>query len=134
VRLSGIRGRRCKRDGDRATPSGTLSLPFGMYRPTASNSQYRSPLDAAAGGAAWVDDPSDPKYHQSVELPYPSRTEKLWMTDAPYDLVVVVGYNMNPTQPGAGIAIFLHIARPDFSPRDGCVASQPERSSRTDPM
>jgi len=35
---------------------------------------------------------------------------------------VVVGYNMNPTQPGAGSAIFLHIARRDFSPTAGCVA------------
>jgi len=35
---------------------------------------------------------------------------------------LVVGYNMNPTQPGAGSAIFLHIARPDFSPTAGCIA------------
>jgi L,D-peptidoglycan transpeptidase YkuD (ErfK/YbiS/YcfS/YnhG family) len=37
-------------------------------------------------------------------------------------LLLVVGYNMNPTQPGAGSAIFLHIARPNFSPTAGCIA------------
>ena len=71
---------------------------------------------------AWVDDPNDPKYNQLVEQPYPSHTEELWLTDGIYDLLVVVGYNMYPTQPGAGSAIFLHIARPDLSPTAGCVA------------
>ena len=71
---------------------------------------------------AWVDDPNDPKYNQLVELPYRSHTEKLWRTDGIYDLLVVVGYNMNPTRPGAGSAIFLHVARPNFSPTDGCLA------------
>lgn len=112
-----------KKEGDRATPAGTFSLPFGMYRRdriTLPNTDL--PMTPLREAHAWVDDPNDPKYNQLVELPYPSHTEKLWRTDGIYDLLVVVGYNMNPTQPGAGSAIFLHIARPDFSPTDGCVA------------
>jgi L,D-peptidoglycan transpeptidase YkuD (ErfK/YbiS/YcfS/YnhG family) len=70
---------------------------------------------------AWVDDPGDPKYNQLVQLPYPSHTEELWRADGIYDLLVVVGYNMHPVWPGAGSAIFLHIARPGFSPTDGCI-------------
>jgi L,D-peptidoglycan transpeptidase YkuD (ErfK/YbiS/YcfS/YnhG family) len=46
----------------------------------------------------------------------------MWRADGIYDLLAVVGYNMNPTQPGAGSAIFLHIARPNFAPTEGCIA------------
>jgi L,D-peptidoglycan transpeptidase YkuD (ErfK/YbiS/YcfS/YnhG family) len=112
-----------KREGDRATPTGTFSLPFGMYRRDRIDLPNTDlPMTPLREAHAWVDDPNDPKYNQLVELPYPSHTESLWRTDGIYDLLVVVGYNMNPTQPGAGSAIFLHIARPDFSPTDGCIA------------
>jgi L,D-peptidoglycan transpeptidase YkuD (ErfK/YbiS/YcfS/YnhG family) len=112
-----------KTEGDRATPAGTFSLPFGMYRRdriTLPNTDLA--MTTLREAHAWVDDPNDPKYNQLVELPYPSHTEEPWRTDGIYDLLVVVGYNMNPTQPGAGSAIFLHIARRDFSPTAGCVA------------
>jgi L,D-peptidoglycan transpeptidase YkuD (ErfK/YbiS/YcfS/YnhG family) len=71
---------------------------------------------------AWVDDPNDPKYNQLVELPCPAHVEEMWRADGIYDLLVVVGYNMNPTRPGTGSAIFLHIARPNFAPTEGCIA------------
>jgi L,D-peptidoglycan transpeptidase YkuD (ErfK/YbiS/YcfS/YnhG family) len=35
---------------------------------------------------------------------------------------VPLGYNDAPVVAGAGSAIFLHLARPDFSPTEGCVA------------
>ena len=38
------------------------------------------------------------------------------------DLVVILGHNDDPVSPGAGSAIFLHLARPDFSATEGCVA------------
>ena len=112
-----------KKEGDRATPAGSFSLPFGMYRPDRIELPKTDlPMTPLREAHAWVDDPNDPQYNQLVKLPYPSHTEELWRTDGIYDLLVVVGYNMNPTQPGAGSAIFLHIARPDFSPTEGCVA------------
>ena len=46
----------------------------------------------------------------------------MWLDDEVYDLLVVIGYNLDPVVPGAGSAIFLHVARPDFSPTAGCVA------------
>ena len=42
--------------------------------------------------------------------------------DPLYDVIVVLGYNDNPALPGKGSAIFLHVARPDYSPTAGCVA------------
>ena len=112
-----------KKEGDGATPAGTFSLPFGMYRRDRINLPSTDlPMTPLREVDAWVDDPNDPKYNQLVELPYPAHTEELWLADGVYDLLVVVGYNMNPTRPGAGSAIFLHIARPDFTPTAGCVA------------
>ena len=48
--------------------------------------------------------------------------ERLWRDDDVYDLVVVLGHNDDPVIPGAGSAIFLHLARPGYSHTEGCVA------------
>jgi L,D-peptidoglycan transpeptidase YkuD (ErfK/YbiS/YcfS/YnhG family) len=40
--------------------------------------------------------------------------------------LVVIGYNMEPVVPGAGSAIFVHIATADFAPTAGCVAIKRE--------
>jgi len=112
-----------KREGDGATPAGRFPLLFGLYRadrvaipPTAL------PTTRLAPGDAWVDDPADPRYNRLVSLPYPAHLEQMWRADGLYDVVVVIGYNMDPVVPGAGSAIFLHIARTDFSPTEGCIA------------
>jgi L,D-peptidoglycan transpeptidase YkuD (ErfK/YbiS/YcfS/YnhG family) len=34
----------------------------------------------------------------------------------------VLGWNDRPVQRGLGSAIFLHIARPDYAPTEGCLA------------
>jgi L,D-peptidoglycan transpeptidase YkuD (ErfK/YbiS/YcfS/YnhG family) len=46
----------------------------------------------------------------------------MWRQDHLYDLVAVLGYNDDPVVPAKGSAIFLHLARPDFSATHGCVA------------
>jgi L,D-peptidoglycan transpeptidase YkuD (ErfK/YbiS/YcfS/YnhG family) len=35
---------------------------------------------------------------------------------------VPLGYNDDPVESGRGSAIFLHIAKPDYGPTEGCVA------------
>ena len=57
-----------------------------------------------------------------MKLPYASLDERLWREDSLYDLIVVVGFNDSPVVPGKGSAIFLHLARPDYGPTQGCVA------------
>ena len=44
------------------------------------------------------------------------------MEDDVYDIVVVLGHNDDPPVAGAGSAVFLHIARPNYSPTAGCAA------------
>jgi L,D-peptidoglycan transpeptidase YkuD (ErfK/YbiS/YcfS/YnhG family) len=112
-----------KKEGDGATPVGKFGLPFGMYRQDRVKTPATAlPMRALRESHAWVDDPKDARYNRLVELPYPAHVEKLWRSDGIYDVLVVVDYNMNPTLSGAGSAIFLHIARPGFTPTVGCVA------------
>ncbi|MBV8393732.1 MAG: hypothetical protein JOY81_11175 [Alphaproteobacteria bacterium] len=46
----------------------------------------------------------------------------MWREDGLYDLLVVVGYNDDPPEGEWGSAIFLHVAREDMGPTQGCVA------------
>jgi L,D-peptidoglycan transpeptidase YkuD (ErfK/YbiS/YcfS/YnhG family) len=112
-----------KKEGDGATPVGTYPLISAFYRadrmPPPSSCL---PLRAVSPSDAWVDDPADRNYNRLVSMPYPAHAEPMWLDDAVYDLLVVIGYNMAPVVAGAGSAIFLHIARPDFSPTAGCIA------------
>jgi len=73
----------------------------------------------------WCDAPEDPAYNQPVRLPYVASAEHLWREDRIYDVIVILGYNDDPVVPGAGSAIFLHLARPDYAPTAGCVALAP---------
>jgi L,D-peptidoglycan transpeptidase YkuD (ErfK/YbiS/YcfS/YnhG family) len=57
-----------------------------------------------------------------VRLPYAASHERLWREDALYDLVAVLGFNDAPRARGRGSAIFVHLARPGYTPTEGCVA------------
>jgi L,D-peptidoglycan transpeptidase YkuD (ErfK/YbiS/YcfS/YnhG family) len=46
----------------------------------------------------------------------------MWREDELYDVVVILGHNSDPPVPGKGSAIFLHCAKADYSPTEGCVA------------
>ena len=112
-----------KREGDGATPVGRFMLRQLFYRPDKlaapdcllSKSAIR-PEDG------WCDDPDHPDYNRLVRLPHPASCERMWRDDGCYDLVIPLGYNDDPAMPGLGSAIFLHVARPDYSPTEGCVA------------
>ncbi len=39
-----------------------------------------------------------------------------------YDLLVVLNHNQRPRIKGGGSAIFLHVAKPGFTPTEGCLA------------
>jgi L,D-peptidoglycan transpeptidase YkuD (ErfK/YbiS/YcfS/YnhG family) len=118
---SGIRG--VKREGDGATPRGLWSLRQVLYRSdriTAPRSHL--PVRALRPDDGWCDAPADRRYNRNIVMPYPASAERLWRADSLYDLIVVVGYNDAPVVPGAGSAIFLHVARPNYAPTAGCIA------------
>ncbi len=118
---SGIATR--KIEGDGATPAAIMPMRRVLYRPDrAPVPATKLSVAAIAPADGWCDDPADPDYNRAVTLPHRARCETLWRDDALYDLVCVLGWNDDPAVPGAGSAIFLHVARPDFGPTEGCVA------------
>ncbi len=112
-----------KREGDGATPVGRFPLRRVYFRPDrVSSPATRLPIIQLFPDDAWCDDPDYPTYNSKVNTPYPARTETLWREDHLYDVIVVLGHNDSPAVPGAGSAIFLHVAAPGYSPTEGCVA------------
>lgn len=115
--------RRHKREGDGATPTGTFPLREVLYRPDRLRAPItRLPVRPIRLRDGWCDAPDHPSYNRPVRFPFNASAERLWRADPLYDLIVVLGYNDDPVVPGEGSAIFLHIARPNFGPTEGCVA------------
>lgn len=112
-----------KREGDGATPLGVMPMRRVLFRPDRGPPPRTAlPVAAIAPDDGWCDAPQDPAYNQPVKLPYPASAERMWRDDGLYDLVVILGYNDDPVEPDRGSAIFLHLARPDYAPTQGCVA------------
>jgi L,D-peptidoglycan transpeptidase YkuD (ErfK/YbiS/YcfS/YnhG family) len=112
-----------KREGDHATPAGEFRLLRGYYRPDRVKRQASTlPMAEMRPSDGWCDDPYSPCYNRRINLPYRAAHEILWRGDRLYDLVVVLDYNIHPRRKLRGSAIFLHCARPDFAPTEGCVA------------
>ena len=111
------------REGDGLTPVGVWPVRRALYRadrlPTP---RCALPLAAITPDDGWCDAPEHPAYNTQIKTPFAANHETLWRDDALYDLIVVLGFNDAPVVTGAGSAIFLHIARPDFGPTEGCVA------------
>lgn len=120
---SGVIDESGKREGDGATPLGRYEIRRVYYRPDrVERPETVFPVRAIEADDGWCDAPSDPAYNRPVRLPYPASCETLLREDELYDLVVVLGHNDDPPQPGAGSAIFLHCKRGDYEPTEGCVA------------
>ena len=112
-----------KREGDGATPAGSWPKRCLLYRADRlAAPATRLAAHPLAPEDGWWDDADDALYNRPVRLPYRGRAERLWREDGIYDLIVPLGYNDDPVVPGAGSAIFLHVARPDYAPTEGCVA------------
>ena len=112
-----------KREGDGASPLGSWPMRQVFFRPDRlERPETALPADAMIPEAGWCDEPASPLYNRPVILPFAASHEQLWREDHIYDLIVVLGYNDDPPLPGRGSAIFLHLAREDYSPTEGCIA------------
>ena len=112
-----------KREGDGASPIGAWPIRRVLYRPDKGPPPKTALLvEAIKPEDGWCDAPLDPAYNRPVALPYSASAERLWRDDDVYDRVMILGHNDDPVVPGAGSAIFLHLARPNYSPTEGCVA------------
>jgi L,D-peptidoglycan transpeptidase YkuD (ErfK/YbiS/YcfS/YnhG family) len=112
-----------KREGDGATPAGQLPLREVLYRPDRLPAPKSAvPVRPLGRHDGWCDDPAHRFYNRLVRLPIDARSEALWRDEASYDIIGVLGWNDAPVLPGRGSAIFLHLARDDFAPTEGCIA------------
>ena len=117
-----------KVEGDAATAAGSFPLRRIYFRndrlvlPKANAPDNALPARPINEHDGWCDDPRSPTYNRLVRVPNEWSHEKMWREDGLYDLVVVIGYNTDPPIAGLGSAIFLHVARPDLAPTEGCIA------------
>jgi len=119
---SGVIAAERKREGDGASPLGVWPIERVLYRADRGPRPITGlPTAAILEDDGWCDAPDDPAYNRPVRLPYPASCERMWRDDEVYDIVCVLGHN-DPPRAGLGSAIFLHCARPTYSPTEGCVA------------
>ena len=112
-----------KREGDGATPAGVLPLRRVLYRADRGRApECAVPVEPIAPTDGWCDDPNERDYNRMIRLPHDGHYEELWRADAVYDVIGVLGWNDAPVERERGSAIFLHVARADYAPTDGCIA------------
>ncbi len=114
-----------KKEGDGATPIGKFKIRKIYYRPDRIDPHEVTtniPLVALTKNDGWCDDVNSAEYNKAVKLPFAASHENLWREDHVYDIIAVIGYNDDPVVKGKGSAIFLHIARENYTPTAGCIA------------
>lgn len=115
-----------KREGDGATPVGTMRVLEGYFRADRlPRPLCRIPLRPTPADLGWCDAPGSPRYNRAARLPLAESHERMQRADVLYDVVLVLDYNIRPRKAGAGSAIFLHCAKPGYRPTLGCVALAP---------
>lgn len=112
-----------KREGDGATPYGRFLIRQVLYRADrVKRPRTPFPVRAIRACDGWCEDPADRNYNRFVRLSSNSSADRLTRVDHLYDLILVLGHNDRPRVRGRGSAIFVHLARPSYSPTAGCIA------------
>ena len=112
-----------KREGDGATPLGRMRVLSGYLRGRRfPPGQTRLPTAAITARLGWCEVPDDRNYNRPVSMPYGASHERMLRDDDLYDACLVLDWNIKPRRRGRGSAIFFHLARPGFTPTQGCVA------------
>nr|WP_280820963.1 L,D-transpeptidase family protein [Mesorhizobium soli] len=112
-----------KREGDGGTPLATMRILAGYFRREHfAGKRTRLAMSEIDAPLGWCEVPDDRNYNRPVRLPYAASHEHMRRDDRLYDACLVLDWNISPRRRGRGSAIFFHLARPDFSPTQGCVA------------
>ena len=112
-----------KKEGDGCTPVGIFRVTDILYREDKlKNLVTNYDLQTISASDGWCDDPNSKYYNTQIKFPFTKSAESLFRQDDRYDIVCVTNHNQNPIVPGAGSAIFIHVASKDYSTTAGCVA------------
>ena len=112
-----------KREGDGGTPKGIFH-PRRLWWRADRHPRPRTflPVRAIRPDDAWCEDPHSRHYNRPVRPDRNSGGDRLTRDDQLYDFIVEIDHNSRPRIAGRGSAVFLHLARPDFSPTAGCIS------------
>jgi L,D-peptidoglycan transpeptidase YkuD (ErfK/YbiS/YcfS/YnhG family) len=112
-----------KREGDGATPAGRYRPVRLWWRPDRiPRPRTLLPIRPINVSDGWCEDPSDRRYNKAIAIS-PSRPgDRLWRSDALYDLVIEIDHNQRPRVSGRGSAVFIHVARAELAPTAGCIS------------
>ena len=112
-----------KKEGDFITPKGTFKIREIFYRKDrVQNLITRIKKTVIRKNMGWCDDPKSKKYNKLVYFPFKHSAEKLYRSENIYDIILVLNFNMNPVKKNKGSAIFIHVAKKNFQPTQGCIA------------
>ena len=114
---------RKKKEGDGCTPKGAFKFKYLLYRKD-KIFKIRSHLKKIVikKNMGWCDDSSSNSYNKLIKFPFTHSAEKLYRKESIYDVILVIDYNLKPIVKDKGSAIFLHIAKKNYSSTKGCVA------------
>ena len=70
----------------------------------------------------WCDDSNSRNYNKLIKFPFNCSAEKLWLKENIYDVIIIINYNIKPTIKKRGSAIFMHIAKKNYTATRGCIA------------
>jgi L,D-peptidoglycan transpeptidase YkuD (ErfK/YbiS/YcfS/YnhG family) len=111
-----------KREGDKKTPAGIFSIGKIFYRKDKiENLKTKRKKVIIKKNMAWCDDPENKSYNKLIFTNDKSK-EKLFRKDNLYDIIIVINYNIRPVKKNKGSAIFIHLARKNYSGTMGCIA------------
>lgn len=112
-----------KREGDGGTPRG-IFRPRQLWWRADRHCRPKTFLKTRPirREDAWCEDPNDRHYNRPIRLVRGQGGDRLTREDHLYDFIVEIDHNTAPRIAGRGSAVFLHLARSNFSPTAGCVS------------
>jgi L,D-peptidoglycan transpeptidase YkuD (ErfK/YbiS/YcfS/YnhG family) len=115
-----------KREGDGGTPRGAFRpLRLWWRHDRLARPVTMLPTRRIGRSDAWSEDPADRRYNRPFCRSANEPGDRLWRDDNLYDVIIEIDHNTRPRVAGRGSAVFIHVARPGFSPTAGCVGLRP---------
>jgi L,D-peptidoglycan transpeptidase YkuD (ErfK/YbiS/YcfS/YnhG family) len=111
-----------KVEGDNITPKGNFRILKVYYRKDRIKKIHtKFKLIKIKKNMGWCNDPDSKNYNQQIKLPTRFNHEKLYRKDTLYDIILFINYNINPIIKNKGSAIFIHVAKNNYQPTQGCI-------------
>lgn len=111
-----------KVEGDSCTPEGVFSLgSLYVRKDRIKDIKTNFNIIEITKTMAWSNNSKDKNYNSLIHTNN-KHDEKFYRKDNIYDLILIIDYNINPTIPYKGSAIFIHVKKNDYEPTNGCIA------------